>query len=141
MVPAGVEALVGFTSDPVFGAILTAGTGGTLVELENDVASCPAPTSPDRCATLIASTRLGRRLAGYRNLIPTTPTADLANLMSRLSWLAADLGDLIAACDLNPVIVEPGTGSVTAVDALIVVASPVVDEPALTSSVEGASRR
>lgn len=136
MVPAGVEALVGFAADPVFGAILTAGTGGTLVELEGDVHSCPVPVDPDRCQQLLHGTRLDQRLAGYRNLIPITPTTALADLMSRISWLAADLGDLIAGCDLNPVIVEPGTGRVTAVDALLVTTATGLPSSASVADVE-----
>jgi hypothetical protein len=46
--------------------------------------------------------------------------------VQRLSWLADDLGDLIGGVDLNPVLVEPGSGRVTIVDALLTgVESPV----------------
>ena len=47
----------------------------------------------------------------------TTPLVDVA---IRLSQLASDLGDVIAACDLNPVLVRKGSGEIRVVDALFV---------------------
>ncbi len=49
---------------------------------------------------------------------PSADKAALARNLSRLSVLAADLGDLIAELDINPVKVGPG-GAV-AVDALVI---------------------
>jgi acetyltransferase len=69
---------------------------------------------------MIAATRLGVALGGYRNLIPKTDTAALARLTANLSELAADLSGHIAECDLNPVLVRKGTGEVRVVDALLV---------------------
>ncbi len=120
MVGHGVEALLGFAADPVFAAIVTMGAGGTLVELEKDVRSAPAPIAPTRAAGMLADTRMGRRLGGYRNLLPETPLDRLAETASRLGWLASDFSDLLAAADLNPVLVEAGTGRVVVVDALMV---------------------
>jgi acetate---CoA ligase (ADP-forming) len=68
---------------------------------------------------MIGATRLGKLLAGYRNLMPETDISKLADLVVRVSWLAADLGDLISACDLNPVLVRKGSGAVCLVDALM----------------------
>jgi acetyltransferase len=69
---------------------------------------------------LIAATRLGATLSGYRNLIPKTDIAPLAHLAANLSGLAADLSGDIAECDLNPVLVRKGTGEVRVADALLV---------------------
>ena len=115
----GVEALLGFVADPVFGATVSVGTGGTLVELESDLRSSLTPSTRDEAARAISATRLGARLAGYRNLMPVTSSAQLAGAMVRLSWLASDMSDLVAACDLNPVVVAPHTGDMTIVDALV----------------------
>ena len=71
---------------------------------------------------LLAGTRLGKALGGYRNLIPRTDTAPLAGLVSHLSELAADFADLVPECDLNPVMVRKGSGDVRVVDALFVAA-------------------
>ena len=68
---------------------------------------------------MIAATRLGHALSGYRNLIQRTDITPLARLASNLSRLAADLSDRIAECDLNPVLIRKGTGEVCIVDALL----------------------
>ena len=52
---------------------------------------------------------------------PLPTSASLALAVSRLSVLASDLGDLIAALDVNPMIVSPG--GCVAVDALVIPAS------------------
>ena len=68
---------------------------------------------------MIASTVLGKRLAGYRNLLPETDIGPLAELLVRLSQLAEDFGDLITECDLNPVMVRAGAGECVTVDVLM----------------------
>ena len=68
---------------------------------------------------MIEATRLGKLLAGYRNLMPKTDTSKLADLVVRTSRLAADLGDLVTVCDLNPVLVRKRSGAVRLVDALM----------------------
>jgi len=115
-----VEAMAGFIAAPPFGALVTVGTGGTLVELEADRAIGLAPLSLEQAADMIGRTRLGARLRGYRNLIPRTELAEFAGLVSRLSELAADLCDRIGECDLNPVLIRKGSGETRVVDALMV---------------------
>jgi hypothetical protein len=66
-------------------------------------------------------------LAGYRKLVAPTESAPLAGVIQRVSWLARDLGDLISGVDLNPVLVEPGGGRVTVVDALLTAVSRATD--------------
>jgi acetate---CoA ligase (ADP-forming) len=114
------EAMLGFTADPVFGALVTAGSGGTLVELLADTATGLAPLSQAEAQEIISATRLGAVLAGYRNLAPVTGTGPLADALHRLSWLAADFAGLLAEGDLNPVFVDPGTGRVRVADVLLV---------------------
>ena len=116
----GVEAILGFLADPVFGAVLTVGSGGTTVELQKDVATALAPLSIREAVEAIERTRLGSVLAGYRNLVPVTDVNGLAEAMCKLSWLAADMSGLIAEADLNPVFIQPGSGTVRLVDALFV---------------------
>lgn len=90
-----------------------------MVELYADKAVKLAPVKQDEASVMIASTRLGRQLAGYRNLKRETDTSKLAGLVARVSTLAADLGDLIIACDPNPVLVREGSGEVRLLDALM----------------------
>lgn len=115
-----VEAFAGFVSDPVLGPTLAFGSGGVLVELLGDTIASTCPVGPDKVGALLEQTVLGRRLRGYRGLLPDTELTPVSELVSRLSWLAADLGDVISEVDLNPVLIEPGSGLVRIVDALLV---------------------
>jgi acyl-CoA synthetase (NDP forming) len=116
---ADAEAMIGFAATPPFGSLVVVGTGGTMVELQADRAVRLAPIEIDDAAGMIDATRLGKLLAGYRNLMPKTDTSKLADLVVRTSRLAADLGDLVTVCDLNPVLVRKGSGAVCLVDALM----------------------
>ena len=115
-----IEAMAGFVAAPPFGALTMIGTGGTLVELETDRAVRLSPFSTAQAERMIASTRLGIRLGGYRKLIPNTDLRELARLVSNLSRLAADLADCLAEGDLNPVLIRKGTGEIRVVDALLI---------------------
>jgi acetate---CoA ligase (ADP-forming) len=118
------EAMIGFAATPPFGSLVVVGTGGTMVELHADRAVRLAPIEIDDATGMIEATRLGKLLAGYRNLMPETDTSKLADLLVRTSRIAADLGDLVAACDLNPVLVRKGSGAVRLVDALMLSGDP-----------------
>jgi len=115
-----VEAMAGFIAAPPFGALTVVGSGGTLVELYADRVAELGAFAPAHAAGMIARTQLGARLGGYRNLMPKTDVSALADLVSRLSMLAADLSDRIVECDLNPVLVRKATGEASVVDALMV---------------------
>ena len=115
-----VEAAAGFIAAPPFGALTMVGTGGVLVELEGDRVVELSPFSRERAAAMIRRTRLGARLGGYRKLMPETDPTGLADLVARLSELAAGLCGQIAECDLNPVLIRKGSGEVRVVDALMV---------------------
>jgi len=117
-----VQAMVGYQAAPPYGALTIVGSGGVLVELEADKALSLSPVTPAEAGAMVSSTRLGKTLDGYRNLIPRTDTALLAGLVSNLSALAADFADLVPECDLNPVLIRKGSGDVRVVDALFVAA-------------------
>jgi acetate---CoA ligase (ADP-forming) len=115
-----VQAMVGYQAAPPYGALTILGSGGVLVELEADKALSLSPVSAAEAGAMLAATRLGRTLDGYRNLIPRTDTTALAGLVANLSELAADFSDLVPECDLNPVLIRKGSGEVRVVDALFV---------------------
>ena len=119
-----VEAVVGFKATPPFGALTIVGTGGTMVELQDDRALSLSPVTRREATGLIGGTRLGTLLGGYRNLIPRTNLGPLAELVFRLSELAADLHELLTECDLNPVLVRKGSGDTRIVDALFIAGAP-----------------
>jgi len=117
MAPPGVEIALGIVNDPTFGPLVLVAAGGVMVELLHDRKLALPPV--DRAGGRRALDRLAVRplLDGARG----KPAADidaLARAISRLSVLATDLGDLIEAIDVNPVICSP-VGCV-AVDALVV---------------------
>jgi acetyltransferase len=115
-----LQAMVGYQAAPPYGALTIVGSGGVLVELEADKAVSLSPVTAKEAGVLIAGTRLGKTLGGYRNLIPLTDTGPLAELVANLSELAADFCDLVTECDLNPVMIRKGSGDVRVVDALFV---------------------
>ncbi len=123
-VVADAEALLGFAAAVPLGSLMVVGTGGTMVELHADRALGLAPLTWDDALAMVRATRLGKLLGGYRNLLPATDIAPLASLLAALSNLAADLGDLVPACDLNPVMIRKGTGELRVVDALMIAAGP-----------------
>jgi acyl-CoA synthetase (NDP forming) len=107
MVSGGVEALIGIKRDPVFGPMIAFGPGGTLVELFGGVALHPAPFGIETARRLIAGSRLAPMLEGYRGAARRDAEA-LAEVLARVSWMAADRDD-IDELDLNPVsVLEDG---------------------------------
>ncbi|MFC4508075.1 MULTISPECIES: acetate--CoA ligase family protein [Streptomyces] len=122
------EVLVGFVRDPALGPTVTVGAGGILVELIEDVSLGLAPLAPGEASELLNRTRLGRLLAGYRRQDGATDTRALVDLIERSAWLAADLADVLAEGDFNPVMVERGSGRVLVVDALIVASTKTEEQ-------------
>jgi len=116
-----IEVMVGFTQSPPFGSLIVVGAGGTMVELESDRALRLAPFSAEDAGKMIAETKIGKLLSGYRRLIPETDIEPLSRLVSRLSMMADDFRHSIGACDLNPVMVQKESGQVCTVDTLFVV--------------------
>ncbi len=118
-----LQAMVGYQAAAPYGALTIVGSGGVLVELEADKALSLSPVSAAEAGVMLASTRLGKALDGYRNLIPRTDMGPLGKLVASLSELAADFADLVSECDLNPVLIRKGSGDVRVVDALFVAAA------------------
>ena len=117
MAPKGVEVALGIVRDHTFGPLVLVAAGGVLVELMKDRQLALPPLDEHQARSLIDRLRSRPLLDGLRGA-PAADVASLAFAISRLSVLASDLGDLIAALDVNPMIVSP-TGCV-AVDALVI---------------------
>lgn len=120
MVPDGVELALGAVIDPQWGPVVMISAGGVLMELLDDTAAALAPFTPDEAAAMVGSLKVGRLLDGYRGSAPVDRPAVIDALV-RLSWLAADLSELITEIDVNPLIVT--ARGCTAVDALVVAKS------------------
>ena len=73
---AGVEAIVGARSDPLYGPMLLIGAGGVLVELAQDAALRLLPVAASDVTAMIDGLKLATLVAGYRG----KPAADRAAL-------------------------------------------------------------
>ena len=112
----GVEMALGVVSDPQFGPLVMVSAGGVLIETLRDRLLALPPLDETRARRLIDRLEARPLLDGVRGR-PAASVAALARSMAHLSLLAQDLGDLIGALDVNPIIVGP-RGCV-AVDALV----------------------
>jgi acetyltransferase len=99
----------------VFGPVLLFGAGGVAVELMRDTAVALPPLDAGLAAALVARTRIGAQLAGYRN----RPPADVAALHGALVALSHLVEDFpcLRAVDVNPLIAD--AAGVLALDARI----------------------
>jgi len=116
-VPAGTELALGIVTDPELGPLIVIGAGGVLVELLADRAVTLPPVTAAQAGDLVGGLRVAGLLAGVRG----APPADLGAVVRAicgLSELASELGDQLAALDINPLICGPA-GAI-AVDVLAV---------------------
>jgi acyl-CoA synthetase (NDP forming) len=124
MVVGGVaELIVGITADPLFGPVMTLGSGGVLVELLQDSATLILPASRDEVEAGLRGLKLFPLLDGFRG----RPKADLDAAVEAIlgigAFALAHAGS-IAEMDINPLIVcAEGQGAWIA-DALLVVLPP-----------------
>ena len=111
------EVLIGVSTDPVFGPVVSFGAGGVSVEAVRDTALALPPLNAPLARELMARTRVHRLLAGYRDV----PAADLEALAAILRGVSRMVCALpwLKEMDLNPVLAHPG-GAVIA-DARVVV--------------------
>lgn len=117
MAPPGVEVHLGLVRDPQFGPLVLVAAGGVLVELLHDRRLALPPLEEKRARSMIDRLKIRPLLDGVRS----GPAADVDSLVRAavgLSWIAHDLGDLIAGLDANPVIASPD--GCVAVDALVI---------------------
>jgi hypothetical protein len=80
------------------------GLGGTEAELFKDIAVAPAPVGRERARRMLQSLRLWPLLAGWRGR-PALDVDAAAEAVSRLSFLAEDLGERLVDFEINPLIV------------------------------------
>ena len=118
-----VEVIVGVLRDADFGPVVVFGSGGVLVELFEDSSLRLPPLSRSDARGMIEENQATRLLEGFRGKPPADVEA-LVDALVRVSRLAVDLGDHIAALDINPLMVLPEGKGVRAVDALVEVGQP-----------------
>lgn len=113
----GLEVIVGAVNDPYFGPVVAFGLGGVYTELLHDVTHGFAPFDTATAHELINEINGIKLLTGYRGR-PPLDVAALADVLARVSLLAADHSGRIAEIDVNPLFVRER--GVVAADALIV---------------------
>ena len=116
-VPSGVEVALGMWRDPLVGPLVLVAAGGSLVELLAERSVALPPVTTGRAAELVARLRLSELLAGHRGG-PALAREALVAAVVAFSQLAHELGDLLEAVDVNPLVV--GRDGVVAVDALVI---------------------
>lgn len=102
--PNAQELLLGMVRDSTFGPAIAFGHGGTAVEVINDRSFGLPPLNRTLASAMIASTRVGRLLAGYRDR-PRADGAAIAGALVRLSQLVSD-HPRIVELDINPLLAD-----------------------------------
>jgi acetyltransferase len=114
------ELMIGIIRDPVFGPVISFGSGGTNVEIMKDSAISLPPLNRRLAKDLIGRTKAAKMLAAFRNM-PAANMELLVDILLRVSNMACEL-PWIQEMDINPLMVDDN-GAV-AVDARIRVDYP-----------------
>jgi acetate---CoA ligase (ADP-forming) len=108
----GTELALGLTRDPALGPLLVISAGGVLIEILSERAVVLPPVTPSRSLAILGGLRLAPILSGARGRDPADLGA-IADAVTGLSALACELGDVLDALDINPLICGP-SGAVAA---------------------------
>ncbi|WP_342725870.1 acetate--CoA ligase family protein [Bradyrhizobium sp. B097] len=126
-VKADLELVVGASLDAEMGPVVLFGTGGVDIELLKDVALAGAPLDAAEAKELIAKTKAGVKLKGYRGK-PALHEPSAVKALVGLSNLMADANGRIASIDVNPFLINSKLG--VAVDGLIVLNNAAANKAA-----------
>jgi acetyltransferase len=118
--PNGRELMIGIMRDPVFGPVISFGSGGVSVEVMQDTAISLPPLNRRLALDLINRTRVSRLLSGFRQLPPVNIDL-LVDVLLRVSNMACEL-PWLQEMDINPLIMDEK--EIIAVDARIRVDYP-----------------
>ena len=114
------EVMVGISRDPVFGPVISFGSGGTTMDIQADTGVALPPLNVYLCKDLIHRTRAERALKSYRHL-PEADVAGVVDILMRVSEMACEIPE-IEELIINPILVDEDC--VIAVDAWLSVAAP-----------------
>jgi acetyltransferase len=103
------------------GPVVMGGAGGVLLELMRDVAFAAPPINLAKAHDLIARTKAGQLMKGYRGSGALDADA-YAKALVALGRMAQDLGDVLESVDVNPFLLLEEGG--VALDALVVLRPP-----------------
>ena len=116
----GRELMIGIIRDPVFGPVISFGSGGMNVEIMGDSAISLPPLNRRLARDLIDRTKVSRLLGKFRHL-PAVDMDKLIDVLLGASSMACEL-PWIQEMDINPLIMD--AEGIVAVDARIVVDYP-----------------
>jgi acetyltransferase len=119
--PHAREIMIGIVQDPVFGPVVSFGTGGTAVEIFADNQVALPPLNDYLSQQLIKGTRASAYLHKFRNL-PEADIPQLTQVLQRISEITCELPE-IKELDINPLLVDEN--GVIAVDARVVIRTAV----------------
>jgi len=106
----GVELIGGISVDPALGPAVLIGMGGVMAEIFNDVSIRLPPLDEELAEEMLRSLKSAPVLFGHRGA-SGVDIAAATSFLVRLGEMATDLGHLVTAVDLNPVVVRaPGEG-------------------------------
>lgn len=112
----GLEAILGIYRDSAVGPVVVIGAGGILCELLDDNIVMIPPFSPERAKQEILKTKFGRLCHGFRG--KKYDLNALSDAASRLGNIALHYPQL-QSVDINPILIQSGSGGLIAVDAKI----------------------
>jgi succinyl-CoA synthetase beta subunit len=98
---AGLELLVGVTTDPTFGPVLTVGLGGIWVEVLKDVSMRVLPVGTVEITEMLEELKGAALLKGRRGTKPVDLDA-LSDVIASISRAALTLGPSLDALEVNP---------------------------------------
>jgi acetate---CoA ligase (ADP-forming) len=119
--PAGVELALGMVRDPLLGPLVVLGAGGTMVELLADRVVALPPLDVPAAHRMLDRLTVRPLLGGFRGQ-PASDVDAVASAVVSVATMAIELGDAIAALDVNPLSCSP-TGAL-ALDVLVEVDAP-----------------
>jgi acetyltransferase len=113
--PGAHELIAGMAVDRTFGPFVLFGQGGTAVEIIDDKTIGLPPLNLKLARDMIARTRVGRQLKGYRDRPPAALDA-IAMSLVHLSQLVCDFPQIVEL-DINPLLADEN--GVIALDARV----------------------
>jgi len=117
MISDGVaELLVGITSDPAHGFMLTIGVGGTLTELLEDTQTLLVPASRTCINQSLKRLKCSKLLDGYRGK-PAASVEKILDAIEAIQTYVIANSDDVSEVEINPLVCTPTRA--VAVDALI----------------------
>ena len=99
--PPGLDLMVGAHRDPQFGPVLVFGTGGSYVELYQDIARLVIPATDEEILRGLQRTKVWKIIKGFRGKPPLNEHKLLAFLHWVVNWMITE--PEIISMDFNPV--------------------------------------